>query len=191
MQQALAANAATLAQLRRRIFLHLHKSHVVARSRALQHCAVEISRRATLQIGVRLRAVIALVLASAAVSLLPFRLLAKSAECGGAKAGRNNSDRAAAPRIALAVESASRLLPWRTMCIQKSVALQWMLRLGGYPSLLHFGICQEDDRLSAHIWVSLDGIILIGEETVGRHAQVATFPVADDCSSLDGQKASS
>jgi hypothetical protein len=144
-----------------------------------------------LEIGVRLRAVIALVLASAAVSLLPFRFLAKSAAFGGAKAGRNNSDRAAATRIALAVESASRQLPWRTMCIQKSMALQWMLRLGGFPSLLHFGIGPDNDGLSAHLWVSLDGDILIGEEAVARHAQVATFPGADDCSLLDGQKTSS
>jgi hypothetical protein len=30
--------------------------------------------------------------------------------------------------------------------------------------------------VTAHVWVSLDGRILIGEEEAERHASVATFP---------------
>lgn len=123
----------------------------------------------------RLVAAVFLTLASVAVRTLSFRLLARSAEWGRAGAigdGRLND----AERMARAVESASRKLPWRTVCIQEALALHWLLRWRGIPSLLHFGIKPEGERLSAHVWVSLHGRIVIGEGSAGSHAQVAIFP---------------
>lgn len=124
----------------------------------------------------RLIAATVLVLASAAVRLLPFRTLAKSAEWGRANAEPAVPDWNAARRTARAVESASRHIPWRTVCIQEAFALHWILRWRSLPSFLHFGISPGEDRLSAHVWVSLAGKILIGEESAGSHVQVATFP---------------
>lgn len=60
--------------------------------------------------------------------------------------------------------------------MQEALALQWLLRRRGVPSLLHYGIDPVGAELSAHVWVSLQGEILIGEKASFSHAQVATFP---------------
>lgn len=124
----------------------------------------------------RVTAAAFLTLASVAVRLLPFRALARSAEWGRAQDVRGELDWFVARRMARAVASASRHLPWRTVCIQEALALHWLMRLRSLPSLLHFGISTGKDQLSAHVWVSLEGKILMGEESADSHAQVATFP---------------
>ena len=127
----------------------------------------------------RLLAAAVLVLASVAVRLVPFRTLTKSAEWGGAEVEPGRLEWEVACRAALAVESASRRIPWRTVCIQEAFALHWILRWQSFPSFLHFGISPGEDRLSAHVWVSVAGKILIGEASAESHAQVATFPSRD------------
>ena len=135
-----------------------------------------IARPPALGVIDRLVAANVLVLASAAVRLLPFSTLAKSAEWGSTKAEPAVLDWDAARRAARAVESASRHIPWRTVCIEEAFALHWILRWRSLPSFLHYGISPGEDRLSAHVWVSLAGEILIGEASAGSHIQVATFP---------------
>lgn len=80
--------------------------------------------------------------------------------------------------IAQAVERASRRLPVRTVCFHEGLAAQWMLRRRGAHSFLHYGIKQANDRLSAHVWVTLNGRIIVGEAASADHACVATFPPA-------------
>ena len=117
-------------------------------------------------------AIPALVLATVAVKL-PFRVLTRLMST---RRERPKSDRRQAVSIVKAVERASRRLPWRTVCFQQGLAAHWMLRLRGIPSILHYGIRTGDGAVSAHVWISLDGEILIGKEEAGRYSQVATFP---------------
>lgn len=126
-------------------------------------------------IGDRLTAAVMLIMATLAVGLLPFHMLIRTAGTGTASPRRDPAHWKA-EMAARAVESMSRRMPWRTVCIHEGLALHWMLRRRAIPSVLHFGVDPGNDRLSAHVWVSLDGKILIGEAAAGRHAQVATFP---------------
>ena len=75
-----------------------------------------------------------------------------------------------------AVDRCARLVPWRAMCIERALALQAMARRRGVASLLHYGIKQEGNGLSAHVWLSVDAQIVIGGETAADYVCTATFP---------------
>ena len=113
----------------------------------------------------------ALSVASVAVRFWPFRWIVASTRVSG----RRQTALDPAP-IALAVRRASRRLPWRTVCFQEGLATHWMLRRRGAAAQLHYGVRSDADRLSAHVWVSLRGQPVIGEEQTDLHRCVATFP---------------
>ena len=142
----------------------------------MQHRDMTIGRLSVSEVGDRLFAGVMLLLATAGVGLLPFRILARSAELGTANPQADPAKVQAAAEMAQVVKGMSRRIPWRTVCIHEALALHWILRSRAIPSLLHFGINPGDDRLSAHVWVSLGGKVLIGEEEASTHAQVAIFP---------------
>jgi hypothetical protein len=135
------------------------------------------SRFGLIEVSWFLGAMLALIMASLAIRLLPFRTVVQTTGLGGSSRGMDASlARSAAREIVRAVRRASRRLPWRTACFQQGLALHWMLRARGLSSVLHYGIKPDEPTLSAHVWVSLDGRILIGEEQAISHACVAEFP---------------
>ena len=76
-----------------------------------------------------------------------------------------------------AVETAARNVPWRAMCIQQGLALQWMLRRRGIDARLHYGIAKDEaGELQAHVWVAAGGSVVIGGAEAPRFNCVATFP---------------
>jgi hypothetical protein len=119
------------------------------------------------------RAALLLTGASIAVAALPFRVAIRfgavpaSGRAGGTKDG-----------AVWAVEAASRLLPWRTMCIEKGLAVQRLLRSGGVDAVLHYGArhSPETGRLEAHVWVTADGQPIIGAEEAPQFAEIVSFP---------------
>lgn len=111
--------------------------------------------------------------ASLAVRLLPFRTLVRT--MGWSRAARGGPP-GRADEIMVAMRRAVARAPWRTACFDQGLAAHWLLRWRGVPSILHYGIDPGDGELSAHVWVSVEGRILIGEEEAGRHTQVASFP---------------
>lgn len=121
-------------------------------------------------------AVAMLVAASLAIRLMPFRALAKRLERyrGTAAAGAD------VERARWAVRAAAPFLPWRTLCFEQGLALHLMLRRRGVPSRLHYGVGRGEKDLSAHVWVSLGGEIIAGEEEAARHACLVTFPGGEE-----------
>ena len=117
-------------------------------------------------------ALIAVSLASLALKL-PFRWVARLMSIERAT---KDADGRMSPQIVQAVDRASRRLPWRAMCFHQGLATHWMLRRRGLPSRLHYGVGSGENQLTAHVWVSLDGEILIGGAEAASHALVATFP---------------
>lgn len=120
-----------------------------------------------------LRAAMVLSAASAAVALLPFR---QAIRFGSVPLGARSG---VAPEACVAaVEASARRLPWRTMCIEKGLATQRLLRRGGADARLHYGARHDPatGKLEAHVWVSIDGIIVIGGEEARGFAKVATYP---------------
>ena len=122
---------------------------------------------------VLLRAAALLGVASAAVALVPFRYAIRF---GSVRLGSRQA--ISAEEIVWAVEAAARWLPWRTMCIEKGLVVQRMLRLAGVKAILHYGARHhpESSKLEAHVWVTIDGRAVIGGEEAPDFAPVATYP---------------
>lgn len=121
-------------------------------------------------------ALAAVSIASAAIALLPFRAVVRVMNVGAMPEEAKLAGGSAAARIRLAVERASRRLPWRTVCFHRGLAVHWMLRRRGLASRVHYGLRQNGERLSAHVWVTLAGEVVIGEERGDPHACIAVFP---------------
>ena len=119
-----------------------------------------------------LRASVLLGLAWIAVALLPFR---KAIRFGSVPLGDGG---APVEDCLWAVEAASRRLPWRTMCIEKGLVTQRMLRSGGTDAVLHYGARHEarTGKLEAHVWVTVDGRAVIGGAEAPDFALIASYP---------------
>lgn len=118
-----------------------------------------------------IEAAASLALASAGLALLPFK---RAIRLGSTSLGKSSTDTAS--EVVSAVEAAARRLPWRNVCIHKGIAAQRMLRRRGFDATLHYGIGNEGDTLAAHVWVSLDGVPVIGGEEARSFAPVGAFP---------------
>lgn len=107
--------------------------------------------------------------ASAAVALLPFRYAIRF---GCVPLGR---EPISAPDCLWAIGAASRRLPWRSACIHKGIVAQRLLRRGGLDAVLHYGARQQETKLEAHVWVTVDGRPVIGGEEANGFAAIATY----------------
>ena len=112
-----------------------------------------------------------LALAAAALALLPFK---RAIRIGAVPLRRDSP--ADAYEVVAAIETAALRLPWRNVCIHKGIAAQRMIRRRGLDARLHYGIGKDDGRLAAHVWVSLDGVPVIGGEEADAFAPVGAFP---------------
>lgn len=115
----------------------------------------------------------ALTLASLAVRLLPFRWLVRTL---GRRQGSEGKDEGDYRPVRLAVERASRRLPWKTVCLQQGLASHWLLRRRGLASRFHYGIWKDPSIMKAHVWVTLGDEVVIGERHIDPHVPVASFP---------------
>lgn len=119
-----------------------------------------------------LRSAFLLGCASVAVAILPFRTAIRF---GSVRLGE--SALAEADCI-WAVEAAARRLPWRTMCIEKGLVVQRMLRRAGIDAVLHYGARHNPDsrKLEAHVWVMVADRAVIGGEEARGFAEIASYP---------------
>ena len=121
-------------------------------------------------------AVTALVAASLAVRLLPFRRAIRFGLAEGALRETNQAEQLITD-FTWAVEAAARHLPIGAKCIHKGLALQRLLRSRGVPALLHYGIGKnESDDLAAHVWVEAGGRVIMGGEDIAAYRRVAIYP---------------
>ena len=111
--------------------------------------------------------------ASAAVALLPF---SRAIRFGSVPLDPKRDDRTATEWV-WAVETVAHRLPWRTMCIEKGLAVQRLLRRSGMNAVLHYGARHEPEtgKLQAHVWVSVGGKTVIGGEEAAGYGEIATF----------------
>lgn len=124
-----------------------------------------------------IEAVVALLLASLAIAVLPFRMLMRTIANPRGGAGSIDADRAA-HEVTQAIRRAERRLPLRIVCLHKALAAQWMLRRRGVAADIHYGISPAGEVLKAHVWVDVGAKTIIGEDESLGYARVATFPAA-------------
>lgn len=116
--------------------------------------------------------------ASVAIRILPFRVVARlSARCGQSERPAGNADRAEAHACCWAVKEWAVRVPWKAVCFQRGVAVQLMLHRRGIRSVLHYGVAQIPDAgLKAHVWISVGGEVVLGGDTSEQFRCLATFP---------------
>jgi hypothetical protein len=121
-----------------------------------------------------LKAAVILSAASGAVALLPFE---RAIRMGSVPLGRHRK-RLRDDDCVWAVEAAAWRLPWRTMCIEKGIAVQRLLRRAGTDARLHYGARHhpETGKLEAHVWVTVDDQVVIGGDGAERFAEIGMFP---------------
>ena len=129
--------------------------------------ALEAPRRALF-----VEAAIALGVSAAAIRLVPFhRAFRLGARPLGKKSGASVRD------MVWAVEAAAKRVPWKTVCFQKGLALQMLLRRRGIEAKLHYGVGYDPERsLRAHVWVSAAGDIVIGGDDAPDFRLLASMP---------------
>jgi hypothetical protein len=122
--------------------------------------------------GLLVHAAAVLTGASVAVAVLPFE---RAIRFGSIRRGR--SGEVDSGKYIWAVETAARYLPLRTMCIEKGLAVQRLLRSAGADARLHYGARHHPrtGKLEAHVWVSVDGTTVIGGEEADAFAEVAVY----------------
>lgn len=133
-----------------------------------------VRRLGTQRVRLVSKAAITLTAASAAVAFLPFRAAIGFGSVPVSAVERAN----AIADWVWAIEAAARRLPWRTMCIEKGVAVQRLLRKAGIDAVLHYGARRDapSGKLDAHVWVTVAGTAVMGGEQANDFAEIATFP---------------
>jgi aryl-alcohol dehydrogenase-like predicted oxidoreductase len=79
------------------------------------------------------------------------------------------------------VNAAARYGGHRPTCLEKSLALWWLLRQQGTVSSVRIGARKVDGKLEAHAWVECEGVVL--NEPREEHRHYATFDAAFPLSS--------
>lgn len=125
-----------------------------------------------------LEAVLCLAVARLAIVALPFRHVATLAARPIRIHEPMPQARAiAAKRIRWAILTCACRVPWRAMCFEQGLAAQFMLRRKGIPSILYYGAAPDDQEgLSAHVWVRDGDVDIIGGEIASQYAVLAIFP---------------
>ena len=125
-----------------------------------------------------LEAALWLALARFAIAVLPFRHVGNLAAWPiRSQEPMQQTRTAAVKRIRWAIIACARRVPWRAMCFEQGLAAQFMLRRRGVPSVLYYGAAPDDqDGLSAHVWVRDGDVDIVGGEIASQFAVLATFP---------------
>ena len=127
-----------------------------------------------------LEALMALMAASLMIRFLPFRRIARAADRLIGRTPVGDEQSRIVRHCRWAVRSWARRVPWRAVCFQKGLALHIMLRRRGIPSVLHYGVAQDNDRgLTAHVWVSWAGHAIEGAEEAPNYICLARYPASD------------
>jgi hypothetical protein len=104
------------------------------------------------------------VLARAALWLIPFRRLREAAE----RLPRTGRAALEDPgRLAWAVETVARSVP-RATCLTQALAADALLRRSGRSPHLRIGVARDAGALEAHAWIELDGRVLVGDHDLHR-----------------------
>jgi hypothetical protein len=130
-----------------------------------------------------LEAAWSLVIAQAAVRLLPFRWitprlgrLAQPAAAPQQAPPLSPAQAHEAQQVGWAVRAPARYLPWDARCLAQAIAAKWMLQRRGLPSTLYLGVDRGQEKwLEAHAWLRCGDEILTGEPEHARFKVIAAF----------------
>jgi hypothetical protein len=116
----------------------------------------------------------AILAASLAVRLVPFRTLAERLSRG--EHGRTAADAETAYWLRRAVLAWARRLPWRALCFEQGLAAFALLRRRHVTATMHYGAATIGGELQAHVWVTSGKTEVVGCENKEDYGLLARFP---------------
>jgi hypothetical protein len=116
-----------------------------------------------------LRAATVLPLVGLSLRLRGFRATQSTLQNLLSKAGPPVGKAAPAAVVARAVRSAAYRGLKSPSCLEKSLALWWLLRREGIASEVRIGAKKDGQRFQAHAWVECEGSVLNEPEATHRH----------------------
>jgi hypothetical protein len=117
---------------------------------------------------------VAIIVASLAVRIVPFRALGERMSRGIAAPAAADGETVYWLRRAMLAWA--RRLPWRTLCFEQGLAAFAMLRRRGLAATLHYGAATIDGELKAHVWVMSGKTEVVGCENKEDYGLLARFP---------------
>ena len=117
---------------------------------------------------------IAILAASLAIRLVPFRTLAERLAAG--ERGASPADPETAYWLRRAVLAWARRLPWRALCFEQGLAAFALLRRRRLEATLHYGAATIAGELRAHVWVTSGETEVVGCENKEDYGLLARFP---------------
>ena len=73
------------------------------------------------------------------------------------------------------IQSLSRFLPFKVVCLDQALAARWYLGLQGVSSVVFFGVNKDNDKLVAHAWLKVGDYIVTGEDGHKEFKVIASF----------------
>lgn len=131
--------------------------------------------KSAVKYSVAIEAAIALTVAKAAVRCFPFRRMITMSSLRINRSASRWDPR----KISQASSIVARVgdwLPWRSVCLDRALALQWILRRRGVDALLHYGVQLSDGSLNAHAWIVAEGQPLVGADLASQYVVLQIFP---------------
>ena len=116
----------------------------------------------------------AVLAASLAVRLMPFRYLAQRLSRG--ENGAAQADAETVYWLRRAVLAWARRLPWRALCFEQGLAAFALLRRRRLAATLHYGAATVGGELKAHVWVTSGKTEVVGCENKEDYGLLARFP---------------
>jgi hypothetical protein len=116
----------------------------------------------------------ALLAASLAVRLVPFRTLAERLTQGDK--GQATADADTAYWLRRALLAWAKRLPWRTLCFEQGLAAFALLRHRGLAATMHYGAATIGGELKAHVWVTSGATEIVGCENKEEYGLLVRFP---------------
>jgi hypothetical protein len=111
-------------------------------------------------------AFVSLVIARAALALLPVRWIFRWLEQPAPQSSQVSPVSDAAERVRWAILAAARYGPLQFVCFPQALAAHAMLHQRGIRSVMHYGVRRSvDRRLRAHTWLEVDDRMLLGGES--------------------------
>jgi Transglutaminase-like superfamily len=83
-------------------------------------------------------------------------------------ADRDLSPQEFALRVRGVASAALRRLPISASCLERSLALEWLLRRRGVAAEMRLGVRQAAGGIEAHAWVEFEDLVL--DDVAGKHA---------------------
>jgi hypothetical protein len=78
--------------------------------------------------------------------------------------GGTRLDRGEAEHVASVVNRVASHLPIRTNCLDRAIALAWLLSRRGLAADLRIGVRKDGASIGAHAWIEHDGVVLLDGE---------------------------